>query len=348
MMSYLGFFVTILIGSFLAIAIVEMLLKFDDIVERSPGLAGAAGYLALRIPSYYLRDLVPIVSFAASFCTVAGAARARETGALRAGGLSLRRTLLPLLGAATLLSVAALLAGETVVLQTKRAARLWESPGESDVLGPGASWLRRGDRIYSIRNTDPDGRLLRGVDLYDLSPEGRLLNSLRADVVHVEDSGRWHFVDATTHSFDPADPTAPAQTQHGVEGRLPPLADPDLASSPLDATTLGLRELLDPGARRGVESERRMQSELHARLADPAAVLVFALLAVPFGLSIERGRSAASAALGGIACVGLYHAIRGVGVAIAAGGLLSAAATPWLVLACFAVVGVWRFARLPR
>jgi lipopolysaccharide export LptBFGC system permease protein LptF len=349
MRSYLGFFVTILIGSSLAIAIVEMLLKFDEIVERSPGLAGAARYMTVRIPSYYFRDLLPIVSFGASFCAVATAARARETAALRAGGLSLRRTLVPLLAAATLLSLAALLAGETVVLQTTRTARLWENPGEPDLPGRGSSWLRRGDRIYSIRDADPDGRLLRGVDLYDLSPEGRLLRSLRADVVRVEDDGRWHFTDATTHAFEPGDPTAPARTRRGVERWLPPPAEEDLTSSPLDATTLGLSELLTAGGPPDAlgGNERRMQSELHARLADPAAVLVFALLAIPFGLSIERGRGAATAALGGIACVSLYHAIRSLGDAIAAGELLPVAAPPWLALAGFAAIGVWRFARIP-
>ena len=65
--SFLLLFIAILASSILTIAIVELMLKPDDIVDRYPGFAGIVRYMTLRIPSYYLSDLIPIVAFAAAF-----------------------------------------------------------------------------------------------------------------------------------------------------------------------------------------------------------------------------------------------------------------------------------------
>jgi lipopolysaccharide export LptBFGC system permease protein LptF len=72
---FTSLFAAILFASTLTIVIVEMLLNLDDMLRTQQGLVGVLQYLFLRIPSYYLRDLLPISAFAASFFTLAAAAR---------------------------------------------------------------------------------------------------------------------------------------------------------------------------------------------------------------------------------------------------------------------------------
>ena len=110
--SYLRLFFTILLGSIVSIVIIEMLLKFDDVVE-SRTAAGVARYFLLRIPTEYLRDSIPASAFAAAFLCIGGPARAHEIFAHKAGGVSPRRVLRPVVLASLLLSLGALIVNET-------------------------------------------------------------------------------------------------------------------------------------------------------------------------------------------------------------------------------------------
>ena len=101
---FLGFFAAFLIVSLLTIAVVEMMLNLGDMLRADAGLPGVATYLLLRLPAYYLRDLVPIVAFASAFFTLGTAARWLELLAAKAGGISTQRLSLPMLGAALLLT----------------------------------------------------------------------------------------------------------------------------------------------------------------------------------------------------------------------------------------------------
>ena len=94
---FLALFFATLFASTLAIVIVEMLLNLDDMLKGQSGPAGALGYLFLRIPSYYLRDLIPISTFVAAFFSVGLAASWRETIAFKAGGISPHRVAIPIL-----------------------------------------------------------------------------------------------------------------------------------------------------------------------------------------------------------------------------------------------------------
>jgi lipopolysaccharide export system permease protein len=113
---FTGLFAAILFASTLTIVIVEMLLNLDDMLRAQDGMTGVLRYLFLRIPSYYLRDLMPVAAFAASFFTLATASRWHETTAVKAGGLSPHRIVLPILATAALLALASLILAETWVV----------------------------------------------------------------------------------------------------------------------------------------------------------------------------------------------------------------------------------------
>jgi len=75
-------------------------------------------------------------------------------------------------------------------------------------------------------------------------------------------------------------------------------------------------------------------------------VLLFAVLGTPLGVSVERSRSIAVAALQGIALLGGYYALQTTASVVGSGGVASSALAPWFVLGAFAAFGVWRFGRM--
>ena len=74
--------------------------------------------------------------------------------------------------------------------------------------------------------------------------------------------------------------------------------------------------------------------------------LLFALLAVPLGFGVERTRSMAVSGLIGIAWVCVYYTLRTTASMLASGGVMFAAAAPWLLLAVFAGLGGWRLSKI--
>lgn len=350
LVSYLTLFAAILLISMLAIVIIEVLLHFDDVLDHRDGFAGAATYLLLRVPSYYLRDLIPVASFAAAFFGLGLPARWREVTALKAGGISPHRVAFPVLIAAAGLSGAALVVNETLVMT---ASRLWnrlERDEDEISFRRGSFWYHRGDVIYNVTEADRASRTLSGVSVYELTPEGRLRRSIWAEKVEIRPDSRWRLQDATLRTFDPEAPDAPPRVERAEETVLEVAGRRDLALLSADAATLSLWNLRDYIEARGREGRdtSRYRALLHARLADPLTVLLFALLALPLGLAVERTRSLAFGALQGIAIVGAFYTVRTLATLFAAGGLVPAAASPWLLLGAFAGAGAWRFARVPR
>lgn len=347
--SYLKLFVTILFATLLAIMVVEMLLSFEAIFGGPDGLRGAVKYLFLRLPSYYLRDVIPVTSFAAAYFCFGLPARAREVTAIKTGGISPHRLVAPILVAAAALSAGALVVNETLVLQAAREWRQLESPGEPVVFGRGSFWYHRGNAIYNFREADGDSHTLYGVRAFDLDDRGRLLRSIRAERVLV-DGGRWRFLDATVRRFDPAHPEAAPRVERIGERLITVAEDRDLERLEAGIRNLSLPDLRDyirSQAREGWDTSRQ-RAELHKRLAEPFAVLLFALLAVPLGLAVEHTRSLATSALHGVGLVGLFYAARSTATMFATGGVVPAGLSAWLVIAAFGGLGAWRMLRVPR
>lgn len=347
---YLNLYVTILFASMIAVMIVELLLNFDQIMDDHAGFAGVTTYLFLRLPTYYFRDLIPVTSFAAAFFCVGLAARAREVTAIKAGGVSPQRMVVPILAAAAAISLATLVLDETLVLYATREWNRLENPGEEVAFRRGSFWYHRGDTIYNVREADRKSKTLHGVRVFETTPRGRLDRSLRADVVRIDEDHRWHFQNATVRTFDPSRPAAAPVVEHREETVLVVAAERDLALLDAGPRNLSLFELGEYIGARSDEGRdtARYREMLFARLADPLAVLVFAFLAIPLGLAVEQRRSLAAAAVVGIAILGLFFTARTAASMIAAGGLGGAAFGPWLVLGAFASFGAVRFARAPR
>ncbi len=348
--SYLSFYVGILFASTLVVIVIEMMLNFDDALEFQQGARGVAIYLFLRLPSYYLPYLIPITSFAAAFLCLGLPARALEIVALKAGGISPRRVCLPVLVAAALISAGSLVLNETIVRDTAN-----EFNRRENKIGMGnlyqsrdGFWYHRGKVFYNVEEADPASRTLRGIRVYERNDEGRLIRSIEAESAQVADDHRWLLHDVTIRSFGP-DPAAAPEIRHEAEWVLDMASEQELALLSADAATLSLvrlRDYIDAAARAG-RNPNRYRALFHARLADPISVLVFALLAIPVGLAVERSRSLATAAIQGIAVVAVFYTLMTSGALIASGGVASATFAPWVVLGVFGAYGVWRFARIP-
>ncbi len=345
--GYLTFYAGIVVVSMLVIAIVEMMVNLDHILEFGDGVAGAASYLFLKLVSYYLGYLIPAASYGAAILCLGVPARSLEILAAKASGISPRRLALPVLAAAAALSALALALDETVVLEaSRRFARATDADASALYQAGGAFWESRGDTLLSAESVDRDSRTLRGVRVYQRDASGRLLRSVHAELARIEPDRRWRLERARVREFAPDDPEAPPHSELRETDWLDLGRTSDLSLLGADPRELTLRSLGDyvNGLRREGRGGERYRALWHARLAEPLNVLLFALLGLPLGMAVERSRSLAVAALEGVGILGAYYALRAGSSLFAPDGVL----TPWLLIALFALFGLWRLARVGR
>ena len=347
-------FLTSFLGAFLILAlvllVVDMLLGLDEILEAHASLRGAVEFLFLRLAALYLPYLVPVAVFAGAFVSLGQAARAREVIAMKAGGISPRRAVVPVLALAVLLSGLTLVLTEAVTVRA--AAAIHERSGQpTDIsLRSGTIWYHTGRFIYNIRDPDPDSEAVRDVRVLERNERGRLVRVIHARKATRLRPRHWRFEDATVRRFDPDHPAAEPEVERAAtldmelaEERSPRLLESQLSGLSLATLSRYVGQVLDHGGDPG-----RAREVLHQRLTIPFLVLLFALLAVPLGLRVEQTRSLSLPALEGVIVLFVFVSLREYGPALAPGVGVSAAAALWSVVALFFAYGTWSFLRIPR
>jgi lipopolysaccharide export system permease protein len=344
--SYLRYYAAIVAVAFLLIAVVEMMVNFDHVIDYGEGFAGVASYLFLRLPSYYLPFLLPVGSFGAAFLCLGLPARALEILAAKTSGIAPARIAAPVLATACAFSLIALFVNETVVLRT--AQRLDGGQHGELFQSSGAFWYQSGNTLFEVQGADRDTQTLQGVVIYERDANGRLLRRVEADRAHIETDQRWRLENARFREFPQSDPEAAPRTETRASTSFDLGSAGDVAllgADPRSLTLVRLREYIVALDREGRETAR-YRSLWHARLADPLSVFLFALLGAPLGFSVERARSLPAAAIEGIGLLGGYYALQTTASVIGSAGFPAGVTAPWLVLGAFGALGAWRFARV--
>lgn len=345
---FLATFAAVLTVLVLAVGVVELLGDFDDVVASSEGVADALLYVALRIPSQWLPLLFPVSAFLASFVALGSAARSLEFVAIKAGGVSPLRVLVPVLAAGAVVSGLGLAANETLGIRAHEAWRHHVRGDHQVEFRRGSFWYHRGRYVYNVRDADPQQRQLRDVAIFELDGRGRLVRSIRAARARIDGEGRWQLDEAVIRRFEPGAPDVPPVYDRLARTELVLTEELALLDAGVEGLSLAdLREYRDERPS-GDPEAIRAQALLHDRLTKPLSAFVFVMLAIPLALRVERTRSLALPALEGVGVLFAFWTLREYGVTLASQGVLLPALPPWLVLAGFTGAGAWLLARMPR
>jgi len=252
-----------------------------------------ARLLALRAPEVALYG-IPFSMLLATSWAVSRLARDSELTALRAGGASVRRILIPIMAVAALVSGMAYLNAERAVPWATHAA---ENIVRSMVLRQPAPFFRQ-DVFFRVppnyyvylHRLDPKTKHFYDILVYELTGQGYPL-------LTVAESGYWreeilYLRDGVRHKLRP-DGTWEYEARFGRATINLRQAVADFwteQKTPREMTAEELAEYIGVFARSGVDV-RNLRLEYHFKLALPLAPLVFALLAAPLALRLGRGGS---------------------------------------------------------
>jgi lipopolysaccharide export system permease protein len=343
---YLGLFLTVLTGALILLIAVEFVLQLDAIGSSSDSFSTSPSIspthpIVDRILAYYLPDLLPVVSFIASFLTFAWAGRSLETLALQAGGIRIGRVILPVMATALMLSLATVILHETLVLGAERTQRHAGSDRTRLIdFGQKEFWFQKGRTITNVAQADAQARTLEDVEIFERGTEGRIDRVVRAERVYIADDGRWNLENARIWQFDADDPTAAPRLEEHARFILDLETLGGAALLGAEPGLLPIRTLASylSGPNEQLPSRRRqLLQRFHQRLSRPWLVALFAWLAIPFSLRIDgRGRFMGPA-LQATGILALFFFCRGTGATLVAQGVVTPASAAWWPLALFAL-----------
>jgi len=338
-------------GVFLAILVTwvsaDSLLHVDDVSDQ-----GVGALRAVLLRSLDIFPLgIPTACVIGAVWSLTRAVRFREITAIRAGGIPLKTALLPMLlfslgiaGALAFFEDRALVPARQSLLSA--GAEEGERPNAPRQIA-GRWWYSTGTSILSAGEYAPESGMLKDVTVFDLDPSRQIRRRIDAEVAEHVEGVVWEFREARVRDFQ--GPTgmqervsASLRLDLGVTGAQMERAAPPVEATSLHKLARRIRE------HRGNEAAGvALEAAFHGRLAQPLAVVVLVLLALPFAIGdAERGDSLPRALLWALAASGAFWLVWTLALLVARAGLVPPALPVWGALLGFGAFGAWRFRAL--
>lgn len=338
--------------------LMERLLRLFDLLAGTGGPVSSIARLLVFLVPHYLGLALPAALFIGVYVVVARLSEEHELDALQSAGFSLGRLSRPFLLVGLLFAAAGVGLYGFVQPLGRYAYRAGfhalSHAGWNGAVVPG-EFIRIGGRaVVHVERRDPEDRdLFHGIFVRENRPDG-------ADVVTTAASGRFG-LDAPGGGYV-LELERGRQVTVAPDGRVSTLefAGTDQASAVAvrlpgfrargaDERELTLDELW--AARHGPdaapERPRRLDGELHGRLARAASLAVLPLLAVPMGLAAKRSRRSHGIVLAA-AILLLYQQALGVLESLGDVGRLDPRPALWAAFALFAAFSGTVFRRSSR
>jgi lipopolysaccharide export system permease protein len=296
---------------------IDLVAQLKDVGVGSYDLVGAIFYVVLGTPRTIF-SVLPAAALIGSLLALGNLAVHRELVVMRASGISSWQLLFSVGLAGFSLAVLMVLLGESLApslsayadeMRTRAIRAVGTAEGK-------ATWLKDGDRIFSLRRQTGDLGYRGGVLLFELGPEQALRQIARADTAAVDAVGRWVLSNYGETTFLGNGVTARTERQSTQTYDLNPdlLALSVVRENLLDTPSLQryIRYLTDNGL-----DARRYLIAYWTRMADIVSVVLMTILALPFVFGGLRSAGTGARLIVGLV-VGLsYYAI---GQVLASGG----------------------------
>jgi len=313
--KYIGF--TVLAGILIVLLVLVGLFSFfsfidevDDIGKHDYGLWQAIQYVVLEIPRN-IYDVFPSAVLLGSLLGLGQLANNSELTVMRAAGISILRITFSVLKFGLILTIIAMIIGETLAPVSGQYAKTMRTVAQSQGQQIGFSlqgfWARDGDDFINIYTIFPDGGF-GGIKLYEFDTEQRLKTLISANSAYYE-NGEWLLNNVTKVKIEENQVTR----QYLKTATWNAVLNPDLIKivkiNPRNLSSLGLYKYIDYLEQNG---QRTAQYELAfwTRLSYPLVSAAMIFLSIPFVFGSLRTVSIGQRVLIGAMLGILFHMLN--------------------------------------
>jgi len=344
--QFLGIFFPVLCGLVLLYIVIDVADRMSIFLRHSATVGEAARYMLFKVP-LMLTQIMPPAVVISVLMSLGLLARRNEIIALRASGISLLQTTLPILALALAISMAALVWNETVVPYSSRMFQFVNNVeirerGMRGIFRDREIWYHGGRGFYSIDYVDRVRQTVHGLLIYRL---GSIESGFHLEgVIEIPRAqwrdGRWTFAtDSLRHtargdSFDttPLD-TSAFDMPETISDFL------EVQREPEELSYTALRQRIATLTAKGIDASHYLV-DLHLKLALPFANSVLALVSIPLAGRLRRHPSIA-AIVGLGAAVGFgYWVLLGLATSLGTSGAIPPALAAWSANGIYTLLAV--------
>ena len=338
---------SIFILSFTAIAIIaEFFDKADEFYSFQPSLYLIAKYLLLQAPRVMLYAL-PFASLFSILITIGIASKWRETIVIRASGSSTKKLFSYFLVLGVVISVVALILGETVVPLATRTATyirkveiLKQTP--KIIQGKESLWLRGVDEsLIRIKGFVEDKDRILRTSIFTFNETFGLDRRIEADEAEWID-GRWLLKNVVIFDF------ASNKTEKHASYETTSLEDPRIfreeVKKPKEMNFIELYSYYSRLEKAGFKN-LKYSVRLYEKLAYPTINFVMILFGIALALNTNWGGGIRAAGLGVVISV-LYWFVYSTSISFGNTGILEPWLAPWISPIAFCIIGSLFYARI--
>lgn len=343
--QFLALFVPILAAFVLLYVIIDLFDRLDVLLRYQASVGAAARYFLFKIP-LMVTHITPPAVITAVLLAFGMLGRRNEIIALRAGGISLTQTAVPVLVLAAAVSVACLVWNETVVPYCSRKFQYVNNVeirkrAIRGVLSDRAIWYHGADGFYNIDYVDRTQQAVYNLVIYRLDDQFRLrsvVNVRRAQWI----DGRWQASGAIEHRLDASalDSTPVPAESVTISETLDDFLE--VQREPEELSFSELRDRIQSLTRKGIDASHYLV-DLDLKLALPFASTVLALVAVPIGGRLRRHPSVAAIIGLGTAVGFCYWVLLGLSMSLGQSGAIPPLLAAWAANGVYALLGTALF-----
>jgi lipopolysaccharide export system permease protein len=344
--EFIGILVPIIAAFLVLYILVDLFDRLNFLLKNHATLGATLRYFAFKIPLILTQTTPPAV-LAALLLSLGMLSQRNEVVAMRASGVSLTQTALPLVGLAAVISLATLAWNETVVPESTRQ---WQSVIHNEIkkgvqrsiLSEREIWYLGVDGFYNIEHVDAQGKALVGLTVYRTDAAFDLQEVIEVPFAKWTGSG-WEIRGGVEHSIRPdgeivTQPIPPDQVV--IHEKMADFLE--VRRQPEELSYRALRQRIDKLSREGFDASGDLV-DLYLKLAVPFTTLVLACVAIPLAGRVQRHPSLAAIVGLGFLIGFAYWLVFALTNALGERGVLPAVVSAWAANVIFVLAGIGLF-----
>jgi len=338
---------TIFIMSFTAIAIIaEFFDKADEFYSGQTSVHLIARYLLLQAPRVMLYAL-PFASLFSILITIGISSKWRETIIIRASGSSMKKLFSYFLVLGVVISLLALILGETVVPLAARSATyirkveiLKQTP--KSIQGEESLWMRGLDEsLIRIQGFVEDEERILRTSIFTFNKTFGLQKRIEADEAEWI-NGRWVLKNVVIYDFESN--TTEKHALYETTSLEEPKIFREEIKTPQEMNFFELYTYYSRLEKAGFKN-LKYSVRLYEKLAYPTINFVMVLFGIALALNANWGGGIRAAGLGVVVSV-LYWVLYSTSISFGNTGILKPWLAPWISPVAFCIIGSFFYTRI--
>jgi len=344
--EFLKFFLLVLLSFVLLFLIVDFFEKLAFLLRKSASFEQALSYFFFRIPMM-ISFTIPAAVLLSALLTFGSLSRNSEIVAMRANGISLYRSSVPLLILSFLIALFTFVFSELITPYTNAKAEYIrrvdiQKKELQGIFQQEQIWYRGARGIYSFKLFDPERNVLQGITLNYLDRQMRLFMRVDAERALWE-RDHWIFYNLLIVRFDAAG--FPIMERYQEKILDLPEKPTDFQIIQKDSEQMGyfeLRKYVRKIRSEGFDATRYL-ADLHGKIAFPFVCILLAIIGISFSLKTERSGGLAGSLFVGLIIGFSYWILFAFAMSLGRSGKIPPLLAAWLANLIFGLSALYLF-----